>query len=196
MCLDAPKHGNGIPEVDALTRQVYTDVASCYESYGPNYAGDNVMFDAYSMSIHNYFGKLTGALPSGRKAHIALTDGSVSAMPGTDKEGPTALISSAAYVIDTVRAASNHCNVKFHPSALESPAGARMLISLIRSYCNKGGSHIQFNCVSGETLLDAQKHPDNYKDLVVRVAGFSAYFTRLDRGVQDEIIKRTEYKTA
>ena len=81
----------------------------------------------------------------------------------------------------------------FLPSALEGPQGARNLIALIKTYCDFGGSHIQFNCVSSDTLRDAQKHPQDYTDLVVRVAGFSAYFTRLDKGVQNEIVKRTEY---
>jgi pyruvate-formate lyase len=140
------------------------------------------------------FGKLTGALPTGRNARKALTDGSVSAMPGTDVEGPTAFINSAAKVVDTVRWGANHCNMKFHPTALQGPIGARMLLSLIKSYCDMGGSHIQFNVVTRETLEAAQETPAKYKDLVVRVAGFSAYFIRLDKGVQDEIIKRTEYK--
>lgn len=135
-----------------------------------------------------------GALPNGRKAGVALTDGSVSAMPGTDHEGITALIKSGAEAIDTVRYGANHFNVKFNPSVIEGPAGARTLVSLIKTYCDFGGSHIQFNCVSSDTLKDAQCKPQEYADLVVRVAGFSAYFTRLDKGVQNEIIKRTEYK--
>ena len=89
---------------------------------------------------------------------------------------------------------SNHFNMKFLPSALEGARGARNLIDLIKTYFDWGGSHIQFNCVSRETLVDAKEHPQAHKELVVRVAGFSAYFTRLDGGVQDEIIKRTEYK--
>ena len=92
-----------------------------------------------------------------------------------------------------MRYGANHFNVKFVPSALEGPNGARTLISLIKTYCDFGGSHIQFNCVSSDTLRDAQAHPQDYTDLVVRVAGFSAYFTRLDKGVQNEIVKRTEY---
>ena len=112
---------------------------------------------------------------------------------GTDHAGVTALIKAGAEAIDTVRYGANHFNVKFLPSALEGPQGARNLLALIKTYCDYGGSHIQFNCVSSATLQKAQDHPEEYKDLVVRVAGFSAYFTRLDRGVQNEIIKRTEY---
>lgn len=134
------------------------------------------------------------AFPNGRKKGVAFTDGSVSATPGTDREGPTALVKSAAQAVDTTWYMSNHLNMKFLPSALEGARGGRMLIDLVKTYFDYGGSHIQFNCVSRETLTDAQKHPQSHKELVVRVAGFSAYFTRLDKGVQDEIIKRTEYR--
>lgn len=195
MCLDAPKHGNDYPEIDQLTRRVYDDVAYAFENIlAPNYFNGRVLPDAYSVSLHNYCGKLTGALPTGRVAGKALTDGSVSAMPGSDKEGPTAFINSASRALDTARLGANHCNMKFQPQALEGPAGARLLQSLIKTYCDQGGSHIQFNCISSETLNEAQAKPQEYKDLVVRVAGFSAFFTRLDKGVQDEIIKRTEYQ--
>jgi formate C-acetyltransferase len=115
-------------------------------------------------------------------------------MPGTDVEGVTALMKSAAQAVDTVKYNANHFNVKFLPSFLEGPAGARTLWSLVRTYFDLGGCHIQFNCVDTEVLKDAQKNPQNYKELVVRVAGFSAYFTRLDKGVQNEIIKRTQYE--
>jgi formate C-acetyltransferase len=137
---------------------------------------------------------LTGALPNGRKKGVALTDASVSAMPGTDTNGSTALIKSAAQAIDTIRNNCNHMNMKFIPSALEGPNGSRLLLNLVKTYFSLGGGHIQFNCVDAETLYDAKKNPQDHKDLVVRVAGFSSYFTRLYEGVQDEIIKRTEYK--
>jgi len=194
MCFEAPKHGNDEPEMNAFVRKVYDDIADAYYKAGRDYMGKKGKPCAYSLSLHNYFGAVTGALPTGRKARVALTDGSVSAMPGTDKNGPTALASSAAKAIDTVRFASNHFNMKFHPSALEGPDGARNLLALIKTYMDLGGCHIQFNCVSSDTLKDAQLNPQRYKDLVVRVAGFSAYFTRLDKGVQDEIIKRTEHR--
>ena len=195
LCLAAPKHGNDNPEMDALTQRVYTDLHDSVDSFQQqNYLEERIAIDAYSVSLHNYFGMLTGALPTGRPAGAALTDGSVSAMPGTDVEGPTAFINSAARAIDTVRYGASHCNMKFHPTALQGSTGTRMLLSLIKSYCDMGGSHIQFNCVDSKTLQEAQKNPAHYKDLVIRVAGFSAYFTRLDKGVQDEIIKRTEYQ--
>ena len=163
---------------------------------GTDYFQYEPRMDAFSLSFHNYFSAMTGALPNGHRKGEPLTDASVSAMPGTDIEGVTALLKSAAQAIDTVKFNANHLNVKFLPSALEGPAGARTLLSLVKTYFDLGGSHIQFNCVDTDTLRDAQKHPDNYKELVVRVAGFSAYFTRLDQGVQNEIIKRTQYNTA
>ncbi|UIJ38288.1 glycyl radical protein [Desulfobaculum bizertense] len=194
MCFEAPKHGNDYPEIEHFVQQYYRDVDAIHHAQGPDCLGHRTPLDAYSLSYHNYFGALMGALPNGRKAGVALTDGSVSAMPGTDHEGITALIKSGAEAIDTVRYGANHFNVKFSPAVLEGPLGARTLVSLIKTYCDFGGSHIQFNCVSSETLKDAQANPENYADLVVRVAGFSAYFTRLDKGVQNEIIKRTEYQ--
>lgn len=193
MCFDAPKHGNDYPEVEGFVQRYYRDLDEIHASIGPDCFGHRTPLDAYSLSYHNYFGSLMGALPTGRKAGAALTDGSVSAMPGTDHEGVTALIKSGAQAIDTVHYGANHFNVKFVPSALEGPAGERMLVSLIKTYCDFGGSHIQFNVVSSDTLKKAQETPQEYRDLVVRVAGFSAYFTRLDKGVQDEIVKRTEY---
>ncbi|MBI9113053.1 glycyl radical protein [Maridesulfovibrio ferrireducens] len=193
MCFEAPKHGNDVPEVQEFVQQYYRDVDSIHHAQGPDCFGYRTPLDAYSLSYHNYFGALMGALPNGRKAGVALTDGSVSAMPGTDHEGITSLIKSGAEAIDTVRYGANHFNVKFSPAVLDGPNGTRTLISLIKTYCDFGGSHIQFNCVSSETLKAAQADPTDYSDLVVRVAGFSAYFTRLDCGVQNEIIKRTEY---
>lgn len=196
MCYDAPKHGNDIEDVDQLTRRFFRDVERTYRSHGPDYFGYEAHMDPFSLSFHNYFAAMTGALPNGRKKGVALTDASVSAMPGTDTHGSTALIKSAAQAIDTVRNNCNHMNMKFLPSVLEGPNGSRLLLSLIKTYFDLGGGHIQFNCVDSDTLKDAQENPDNYKDLVVRVAGFSSYFTRLYKGVQDEIIKRTEYKSA
>lgn len=141
------------------------------------------------------YGAAMNATPNGRKKGLAFTDGSVSATPGTDTEGATALIKSAAQALDTIWYVSNHFNMKFLPSALVGPKGARNLINLVKTYFDYGGSHIQFNCVDRDTLEDAKSNPQDHRDLVVRVAGFSAYFTRLDGGVQDEIIKRTEYES-
>lgn len=194
MCLEAPKYGNGEPESDAFVQRLFKDFAEVYRECGPDYFGEIPHPDAYSLSFHDLYGSIMNAFPNGRKKGVAFTDGSVSATPGTDRGGPTALVKSAAQAVDTTWYMSNHLNMKFLPSALEGARGGRLLIDLIKTYFDYGGSHIQFNCVSRETLTDAQKHPQAHKELVVRVAGFSAYFTRLDKGVQDEIIKRTEYR--
>ncbi len=196
MCYEAPKHGNDYPEVDVFVRRFFVDLEKTYRAQGTDYFEYEPRMDAFSLSFHNYFAPMTGALPNGKRKGEPMTDASVSAMPGTDVEGITALIKSAAQAIDTVRFNANHLNVKFLPSALAGPTGARTLLNLVKTYFDLGGSHIQFNCVDTDTLCDAQKNPQNYKELVVRVAGFSAYFTRLDRGVQNEIIKRTQYSTA
>lgn len=193
LCLGAPKHGNGDREVDALVRRVYDDALAIFHSVDEGFYGEHkANIEAYSLTIHNYFGLLTGALPTGRKKERPLTDASVSAQPGTDTQGPLALIASAAQALDTVKYGSNHFNMKFHPSAIQGIGGARKLLSLIKAYMDLGGSHIQFNIVSSETLKKAKETPTEYRDLTVRVAGFSAYFTRLHEGVQDELIARTE----
>jgi formate C-acetyltransferase len=194
MCLDAPKHGNDDDEMTALVRKVWDDFLESYYKAGPCYMGKKGKPDAYSKSLHNMNGATMGALPCGREARIALTDGSLSAMPGSDTNGPTALANSAALGQDAAAFTSTHLNMKFHPAALEGGAGTRNLLALIKGFMDKGGSHVQFNCVKAETLKEAQVEPEKHRDLVVRVAGFSAYFTCLDKGVQDEIVKRTELR--
>lgn len=191
MCLNAPKYGNDDEYGDAIARELYR-LCDEYHQEFPDYLGRPTLPAAYSVTAHYALGRFTGALPNGRKAEEPLTDASVSAQPGTDKNGPTALVKSAAKVLDCVRYGSSHFNIKFHPSALRDADGARKLLSLIKTYFDLGGYHVQFNCVSSETLRDAQLHPENYQNLVVRVAGFSAYFIHLDKAMQNEIIKRTE----
>ena len=193
LCLDAPKFGNDDQTVDSIARNVYETCWDAHQRFS-DYLGRPTKPEAYSVTTHFSMGRFTGALPSGRKAFTPLTDASVSATPGTDKNGPTALIRSAARVIDTVKFGSNHFNMKFHPSALKDAAGVRKFLSLIKTYMDLGGYHIQFNCVSSDVLREAQLHPEQYRDLVVRVAGFSAFFIHLDRAVQDEVIKRTELR--
>ncbi|MDH5696586.1 MAG: formate acetyltransferase, partial [Dehalococcoidia bacterium] len=136
-------------------------------------------------------GTITGATPDGRYAGEVLADGGASPMRGRDTSGPTAIIKSASK-IDQVRFQSVLMNMKFHPSALGETEDLNKLATLIKTYFSLGGKHIQFNVVGAETLHEAQKQPENYRDLVVRVAGFSAYFVQLSKQVQDEIIARTE----
>jgi formate C-acetyltransferase len=190
MCLSAPKYGNDDEYTDSIARDIYE---ICYNLHSKSdHLGRPVMPSAYSVTGHVAFGEFTGALPNGKKARKPLVDASVSAQGGTDKNGPTALVKSAAKIVDTVKYSSNHFNMKFHPTALRGVDGARKLLSLIKTYFDLGGYHVQFNCVSGETLRDAQLHPENYRELVVRVAGFSAYFITLDKDTQDDIVRRTE----
>jgi formate C-acetyltransferase len=191
MCLDAPKYGNDDEYADSIARDIFEH---CYRLHlrFPDFLGRPSKPEAYSVTVHFAVGRFTGALPCGRKARIPLTDASVSAMPGTDRNGPTALVKSAARVIDTSKWGVNHLNMKFHPTALAGIEGSRKLLSLVKTYFDLGGFHVQFNCVRSETLREAQLHPEKFRDLVVRVAGFSAFFIHLDKQVQDEIIKRTE----
>lgn len=190
MCIDAPKHGNDDPYVDQITQQMWATALTEFEGIKGNPKGSRP--EPYSIALHSLFGMGTGALPNGRKAGTPLTDASVSATPGTDLSGPTALINSAADAMDVTKYGCNHLNVRFLPSALEGVAGERNLLNLVKTYMDRGGSHIQFNCTSTETLREAQVHPENYKDLVVRVAGFSAFWVHLDQPIQEEIISRTE----
>lgn len=193
LLLDAPKHGNGDKAAGEMVQYVYRYAFDVFEKTGPNYLGLYARPDAYSKSVHNYFGLVTGALPSGRKAGVALTDGSVSATPGTDLKGPTALIADAAKAIDSLSYDSAHFNVKLSPDQLKTLKGRAAVQTLVKSYMDLGGNHIQFNCIDAEILKDAKAHPENHKDLVVRVAGFSAYFIKLHEGVQNEIIARTQH---
>ncbi|MDY6972978.1 MAG: pyruvate formate lyase family protein, partial [Thermodesulfobacteriota bacterium] len=192
MCKEAPKIGNDDMYVDSIARDMHEFIYQEHQKK-PDYLGRfSIQPGAYSVTAHWAFGRFTGALPNGRKARIALTDGSVSAQPGTDVKGPTALAKSAARIIDTVKYNSNHLNIKFHPSALKGTEGANKLLSLIKTYMDLGGYHVQFNCVTSETLREAQLNPAKYRNLIVRVAGFSAFFVNLEPGVQNEIIARTE----
>jgi formate C-acetyltransferase len=195
MCYEAPKHGNDIPEVSALTHRVFESILSAFNKVdgGGNYLSKDIKSapDAYTKSIHNLMGMVTGALPSGKYAGVALTDGSLSAMPGTDVNGPTALVMSAAKSQDSIKYTATHMNIKFPPDQLKTRKGRDNVLNLVKTYFDNDGYHVQFNVLDTEILRDAQKHPENYRDLVVRVAGFSAFFTKLAPGVQEEVIART-----
>jgi formate C-acetyltransferase len=143
--------------------------------------------------VHIYFGKVTGATPDGRKAGEPLSEG-VSPVQGADRKGPTAVIKSAAK-IDHARTGGTLLNQKFTPQLLADEEGLDKLFHLIRAYFKLDGHHIQFNVVSSDMLRDAQKHPEKYRDLIVRVAGYSDYFVDLNVELQNEIIKRTEHKS-
>jgi len=195
MCFGAPKHGNDIPEMNRLLYRVNDSILAAFNNVdgGGSYLGKNIKFslDQYTKSVHNPMGMVTGALPNGKKAGIPLTDGSLSAMPGTDVSGPTALVMSAAKSNDAVKWCATHMNMKLPPDQLETRKGRENVLRLVRTLFENGGYHIQFNVLNTEILREAQKNPEKYRDLVVRVAGFSAFFTKLHVGVQNEIIERT-----
>jgi formate C-acetyltransferase len=196
MCYEeAPKYGNDIDEVDRMVHRVNDSVLEAFDKVdgGGNYITKDIKtsLDQYTKSVHNLFGLVTGALPTGKKAGVALTDGSLSAMPGTDINGATALVMSAAKGNDPVKWCATHMNMKLPPDQLQSRLGRDNVLNLVRTLFSNGGYHIQFNVLDTELLRDAQKHPENYRDLVVRVAGFSAFFTQLHVGVQNEVIERT-----
>ncbi len=198
LCYDAPKHGNNIPEVNKLLHRVNDSILHAFDTVdgGGNYISKDIKtsLDQYTKSVHNLMGLVTGALPTGKKAGVALTDGSLSAMPGTDVNGPTALVMSAAKGNDAVKWTATHMNMKLPPDQLKTRKGRDNVMTLVRTLFDNQGYHIQFNVLDTEKLRDAQKHPENYRDLVVRVAGFSAFFTQLHPGVQNEIIERTLQK--
>lgn len=137
---------------------------------------------------------MTGATPDGRLAGVTLCDGILSASPGTDVNGPIALIRSGVK-LDSTPFASVQLNMKFHPSAIRGDEGSKNFVEFIRSYFRMGGYHVQFNIVDSKMLRDAQDKPQNYRDLMVRVAGFSAYWNELGKPIQDEVIARTEYES-
>lgn len=189
--LTAPKYGNDIDYVDSIVQEWYKIFYEEHQKY-TDHLGRVRKPAPVSVTSHFSLGKVTGALPSGRKAGIPLTDGSASASPGKDISGPTALIRSAAKAKDCIKYACNLFNMKFHPSSLKTREQVQKFLALIKTYMDLGGHHVQFNVVSAETLKDAQLHPDNYRSLIVRVAGFSAFFIHLAPAVQNEVIKRTE----
>jgi pyruvate-formate lyase len=191
LLLNAPKYGNDDDYADNIVREWY-DLFHDEQQKLRDHLGRRLRPFSISITWHGPLGAKTGALPSGRKAGIPLADGSVSSSQGCDKNGPTALIKSASRAIDTVKYFSSLLNMKFHPTPLSTADGLRKLIALIKTYLELGGHHVQFNVVNAETLRDAQIHPENYKDLIIRVAGFSAYFIHLDPVIQNEIISRTE----
>lgn len=187
---EVPKFGNDIPEVDAFARDVAYTYTKPLETY-KNPRGGIYQAGLYPVSANVPLGAQTGATPDGRLAHTPVADG-VSPSAGKDVNGPTAAANSVSRLDHYIASNGTLFNQKFHPSALSGREGLENFVALIRAYFDQKGSHMQFNVVSRETLLDAQKHPEQYKHLVVRVAGYSALFTTLSRSLQDDIIKRTE----
>jgi len=190
--IKAPKYGNGNEYVDEIARDMYRFFADTTNSIDGAFG---VKHKPGAISITSQWpgGALTGATPDGRYAGEVLADGTVSPAQGRDTHGPTAVIHSAAK-IDQAQYQSTLLNMKFHPTALKTEDDLKKLSSLIRSYFQMGGKQMQLNVVDKERLLAAQKEPENYKNLIVRVAGYSAYFTELGTPIQDDVIRRMEHR--
>ena len=184
-----PFFGNDDAYADTIAVRVYDDLVKAIEGR-PNTRGGKTELNMLSTTCHNYFGSVCGATPNGRMAHFAISDGT-SPAHGSDSHGPTAVIKSLGK-LDQTKSGGTLLNVRFVPALLKREEDQKKLASLIRTYFKFGGHHIQFNIVDTATLYDAQKHPDEYKDLLVRVAGYSDYFNDMTEQLQNEIIARTE----
>ena len=186
---ETPKYGNDDDYADELAVRVFEMFYSAVEGK-PNTRGGQHHIMMLPTTSHVYFGSVTGATPDGRKAREPLSEG-ISPVQGADIKGPTAVLKSASK-IDHMRTGGTLLNQKFTPQLLSTAKGISAASGLIRSYFKLNGHHIQFNVVTADTLRDAQKHPEKYRDLIVRVAGYSDYFNDLSEALQDEIIRRTE----
>ncbi len=185
-----PKYGNDDDYADEIMQAIFE---AYYEAINgrPNTKGGCYRINLLPTTVHVYFGKVVGATPDGRKAGEPLSEG-VSPVQGADRKGPTAVVKSVAKM-DHLRTGGTLLNQKFTPHLLDDEAGIDKLLRLIRSYFKLDGHHIQLNVVTADTLKDAQKNPTKYRDLIVRVAGYSDYFVDLSPELQDEIIRRTEH---
>ncbi|MFC1941354.1 pyruvate formate lyase family protein [Chloroflexota bacterium] len=190
ICLAAPKFGNGIDEADKMVRESGKMMGELIHRH-KNPFGGPYSINRHGVSWHWYGGKGVGALPDGRKAGEPLNDGSISPMRGMDRNGVTAVLRSVINAeFKESRAAV--LNQRFPATLMQSPEAMDKLANLTQTFLTSGGSHIQYNILDHQKLLDAKKHPERYRDLVVRVAGYSAYWTHLTPEIQDDIIARTE----
>ena len=187
----SPKYGNDDDYADQVMVAVFEAYFKAIDGR-PNTRGGKYQINLLPTTCHVYFGSVTGATPDGRKATLPLSEG-VSPVQGADRHGPTAVIKSVAKM-DHVRTGGTLLNQKFTPQLLKDDAGLDHLVQLVRSYFKLDGHHIQFNVVDAATLRQAQQNPEQYRDLIVRVAGYSDYFCDLGEALQDEIIARTEHQ--
>ncbi len=192
LCNDAPKYGNADPYVDNLFRDWQIWFSSMCKNYKSLY--DEPLYSCQiSVSTHGPMGAVTLATPDGRLCGTTFADGSVSAYPGTDKNGPYALFDSATCYNHSL-SQNSQLNMKIHPSVVKGREGSRKFLEMIKAYLRKGAFHVQFNVVDSRMLKEAQKHPEQYRGLMVRVAGFTQYWVELGKQIQDEVISRTEYE--
>ena len=188
---DTPKYGNDDEYADGVLRRVFETYYAAVDGR-PNTRGGRHRVNLLPTTVHIYFGGVVGALPDGRKAGEPLSEG-ISPVQGADRNGPTSVLKSAAK-IDHVRTGGTLLNQKFTPQLLAGDNGITKLAHLIRTYFRMDGHHIQFNVVTADTLRKAQAEPEKYRDLIVRVAGYSDYFVDLGIALQNEIIQRTEHQ--
>jgi len=188
-----PKYGNDDDYADDIMKAVF-EVYYQAVNGRPNTKGGTYRINLLPTTVHIYFGRVTGATADGRKASQPLSEG-ISPVQGADRNGPTAVIKSASKM-DHIRTGGTLLNQKFTPSLLEDDEGIDKVARLVRSYFSLDGHHIQMNVVTADTLRAAQKEPEKYRDLIVRVAGYSDYFCDLNEDLQNEIIKRTEHEAA
>ena len=185
----SPKYGNDNDYADNIMREIFQYYRACVTGR-PNMRGGQYRVNMLPTTCHVYFGEVMEASPDGRLAHKPVSEG-ISPVQGSDTNGPTAVIRSAAKM-DHISTGGTLLNQKLTPSSVAGEKGLNHMADLIRAYFNLDGHHIQFNVIDRKVLLEAQKHPEEYKDLIVRVAGYSDHFRNLSRALQDEIIDRTE----
>jgi formate C-acetyltransferase len=186
-----PKYGNDEDVADEVMQEVFEAYFQAVDGR-PNTKGGRYRINLLPTTVHIYFGSVVGATPDGRRAGRPLSEG-ISPVQGMDRKGPTAVLRSAAKM-DHVRTGGTLLNQKLTPGILDGEEGLDKWAKLVRSYFRMDGHHIQFNVVDAETLKDAQENPEQHRDLIVRVAGYSDYFCDLGKTLQDEIIARTEHK--
>ena len=184
-----PFYGNDEEYADSIMQRVYDSLFNAIDGK-PNTKGSFYHLNMLSTTCHIYFGQKLGASANGRPATMPISDGT-SPSHGADRKGPTAVINSLGKM-DQIKSGGTLLNQRFLPSVLEGEAGIEQLTHLIRAYFKLNGHHIQFNIVDSQTLRKAQSAPGEYRDLLVRVAGYSDYFVDLDLHHQEEIIARTE----
>ncbi len=189
--LSVPKWGNDDGFVDAIFLRLFDEYCGWVKGQ-ENYLGKPYDPSMLAISTPVPFGKACAASPEGRRAGEPLADGVTSPYPGTDTQGPTAVVRSSLKV-DHTKIRGGLLNLKFHPSSLRGDRGSNNLLALIKTYFDGPGFHVQFNVVDSAMLKDAQAHPESYRDLVVRVAGFSAYWVEMSKALQDQVIWRTEH---
>ena len=190
LVFETPKYGNDDDYADSILKTLFELYYNSVDGR-PNTKGGFFRINLLPTTCHVYFGSVTGATPDGRYASEPLSEG-ISPVQGADIHGPTSVIKSASK-IDHLRTGGTLLNQKFTPQLLETEDGIEKVIHLIRTYFNLDGHHIQFNVVNAELLREAQQHPEKYRDLIVRVAGYSDYFVDLGEALQNEIIRRTEH---